>query len=176
MSWRDDDHETDEPRHGTGGAEGEAAAAAERDDLEDRLSALEASVASTRRRQQQLVAALERVDGAGAVRASRGDGSSDDDAPPLLTDLPAGYAGDALVMEWLAALVADVGPAGALRAVDYYEDVGWISEDVRDGLVEVLAGTELDVDVDPARPTEPDAIDHAESYQYVRTLAQLADR
>lgn len=90
-----------------------------------------------------------------------------------MTELPAGYAGDAIVMEWLSGLVADVGPAGALHAVEYYEDVRWISEGVRDRLLDVLAATELDFDVDPNRPVEPDAVNHAESYQYVETLAAL---
>lgn len=114
---------------------------------------------------------------AGAVEASaRASGGTPSDAVVPLTDLPRGYAGDALVMEWLAMLVENTGPAGALHAIDYYERVGWIGNGVRDHLLDVLAGTDLDVQIDPSRPVEPTASEHAESYRYIELLDELGDR
>jgi len=94
---------------------------------------------------------------------------------PLLSSVPEGYAGDVLVMEWLAMLMDESGPAGALRAVEYYEDVGWISGETRDHLVNVIGGPALDVFVDPTRPREPTAEEHVESHGYLRVISQLRE-
>jgi len=94
---------------------------------------------------------------------------------PLLSSVPDGYAGDVLVMEWLAMLMDESGPAGALRAVEYYEDVGWISADARDRLVDVIGGPALDVFVDPKQPREPTAEEHADSHGYLRVISQLRE-
>lgn len=102
-----------------------------------------------------------------------GDHPSSTDA--LLSALPEGYAGEMLIMEWLAALMERSGPAGALRAVDHYEDLGWIDHDIRERLVDTLGGPGLDAHVDPNRPSEPTASDHEASHVYVRTLDRLHD-
>ena len=94
---------------------------------------------------------------------------------PLLSSVPEGYAGDVLVMEWLAMLMNESGPAGALRAVEYYDDVGWISSEVRDHLVNVIGGPALDVFVDPTRPREPTADEHVESQNYLRVIGHLRE-
>jgi len=91
----------------------------------------------------------------------------------ILPSLPDGYAAELVAMEWLGMLVRVAGPAGALRALTSYERLGWLGSDARADLVELLGGPGLDVDVDPTRPVEPTAEDHAESYTYVRMLAQL---
>jgi len=92
---------------------------------------------------------------------------------PILASVPDGYAGDALAMEWLAGLMEQSGPAGALRAVEHYESSGWISTEVRDHLVDLVAGPDLDVFVDPMQPREPTAAEHVESGAYLRALAAL---
>jgi hypothetical protein len=97
------------------------------------------------------------------------------DRAPLLATVPDGYAGDVLAMEWLASLMADSGPAGALRAIRHYEDAGWISPAVADHLVDVVGGPSLDVFVDPTRPGEPTAQDHTESHAYLQVLDRLND-
>jgi archaellum component FlaD/FlaE len=94
---------------------------------------------------------------------------------PLLEAVPDGYAGEMLVMEWLAMLMDQSGPAGALRAVEHYEDVGWVSADTRDRLVDVIGGPALDVFVDPRAPRELSAQEHADSYGYLRVIKQLRD-
>lgn len=94
---------------------------------------------------------------------------------PLLEAVPDGYAGEMLVMEWLAMLMDQSGPAGALRAVEHYEDVGWISADTRDRLVDVIGGPALDVFVDPRAPRELSAQEHADSYGYLQVIQQLRE-
>ncbi|MFC7177020.1 FlaD/FlaE family flagellar protein [Halosegnis marinus] len=94
---------------------------------------------------------------------------------PMLTAVPEGYAGDVLVMEWLAALMERSGPAGALRAVDHYEQTGWISASVKERLVSVIGGPSLDVFVDPMQPREPTAHEHTTSHRYLTVLGELDD-
>ena len=59
---------------------------------------------------------------------------------PYLRELPNTYAGELLVFEWLSYLLANAGFRGANEAIDYYVDVGWITEDVGDGFEDYLIG------------------------------------
>lgn len=102
------------------------------------------------------------------------------DAPDAVTsvqlaEFPSGYAADLLAMEWLANMVETSGPAGALKALSFYEELGWVSSDVADTLELYLSGPNLDDDVDPNSPVELTASDHAESYRYVLRLRALDD-
>lgn len=90
-----------------------------------------------------------------------------------LERLPEGYAADLLAMEWLASLVETSGPAGALKALAFYEELGWTSPEAADELESYLSVPTLDDDVDPNCPVELTASDHAESYQYVLRLQAL---
>jgi archaellum component FlaD/FlaE len=94
---------------------------------------------------------------------------------PVLASIPEGYAGDILIMEWLSGLVEQSGPAGALRAINHYENIGLISTEVKAYLVDVLGGPSLDVFVDPNQPHEPTAEDHAVSNGYLRVLDRIDD-
>lgn len=109
----------------------------------------------------------------GTDGAERGEPVSVDGA--ILESVPDGYAGDVLLMEWLAALMDRAGPAGALRAVNHYETVGWVSPAVEDQLVDIIGGPGLDVFVDPTRPQEPTAEEHALSNEYLRVLEHLTE-
>lgn len=93
---------------------------------------------------------------------------------PELTKVEGGYAADLLVFEWLSDLVCTAGPASALKALQYYESVGWISPSVRRELEAVLSGPHLDAHVDPGDPSELSAGDHADSHGYVRRLGALS--
>lgn len=94
--------------------------------------------------------------------------SQPDAALPTLADT---YATDILVFEWLTDLVTSAGPAATLRAIAYYEEIGWISEEVKAHLENTLSGPDLDMTVDPSRsPDELNAEDHAESYEYIMKL------
>jgi len=104
---------------------------------------------------------------------ARDDGGPD--RRPLLETVPEGYAGDVLLMEWLSRLVERSGPAGALRAVEHYHDLGLVSTAVRDHVVEVLGGPSLDVFVDPMQPHEPTIEEHEVSTTYIKALGRLED-
>lgn len=107
----------------------------------------------------------------GHTGTGRGAGSAEaTDGAAYLTDLADDYAVDVLVLEWLAELVENTGPAAALKAVSYYEDVGWIGPSVSANLEEYLAGPGIDVHVDPSEPTELTVEDHATSYEYILKL------
>jgi archaellum component FlaD/FlaE len=68
------------------------------------------------------------------------------------------------------------GSCGALRAIEHYEDIGWISSGLRDRLVDIIGGPSLDTSVDPTQfPQEPTAETHAMSHDYLRVLANLQD-
>jgi len=97
------------------------------------------------------------------------------DAAVTLETVPEGYAADVLLLEWLSTLTAVGGPAGALQAIDHYEEVGWISTTVRRHLIDLLGGPSLDVFVDPTQPDEPTARQHAQSYEYLQALQVLQD-
>jgi archaellum component FlaD/FlaE len=116
--------------------------------------------------------------GTEAPRTTNGDsatgrgagGEEPTDGAPYLDDLADDYAADVLVLEWLAELVETTGPAAALKAISYYEDVGWIGPSVAADLEEYLAGPGIDVHVDPSEPTELTVEDHATSYEYILKL------
>lgn len=57
---------------------------------------------------------------------------------PYLSSLPSGYTTDLVVMEWLDHLRSSTSTSGALRALRYYEDVGWIAPAVTRDLEDVL--------------------------------------
>ena len=81
------------------------------------------------------------------------------------------YATEIIVFEWLTSLVSTAGPAATLRAIAYYEEIGWISPRVKAYLESVISGPDLDMNVDPSRdPNELTAEDHAESYEYIMKL------
>ncbi|NHN41647.1 flagella accessory C family protein [Halorubellus sp. JP-L1] len=105
------------------------------------------------------------------------DGSDDADrtaageSTVALVGLADTYATEIIVFEWVTSLVSTAGPAATLRAIAYYEEIGWIGSDVKTYLEDVLSGPDLDVNVDPSRdPNELTAEDHAESYEYIMKL------
>ncbi len=111
-------------------------------------------------------------------RTSTADGARPEpsaDSAVTLETVPEGYAAEVLLLEWLSTLTAVGGPAGALQAIDHYEEVGWISPAVRRHLIDLLGGPSLDVFVDPTQPDEPTARQHAQSYNYLRVLDGLQD-
>lgn len=93
------------------------------------------------------------------------------DSTVTLSALADTYATEIIVFEWLTGLVATAGPAATLRAIAYYEEIGWIDREVKQYLEDVLSGPDLDMNVDPSRdPNELTAEDHAESYEYIMKL------
>ncbi len=92
-----------------------------------------------------------------------------DAAKPYLDGLPDHYAGEHLVFEWLEFLLLHAGYQGAAEALDYYESVGWITEDVESALNDYLLG----IDERAAEGTDLDIDDHLLSLVYVAKLASM---
>jgi len=118
------------------------------------------------------------ADGAGqavSVEATSGanPATNESEHDAMVSTLPGGYAGDVLMMEWLAKLMEQSGPAGTLRAVEHYQTLNWVSPSVRDRALDCLGGPSLDVFVDPTQPCEPTGDDHALSQQYLTVLSEL---
>ncbi|MEF8782495.1 MAG: FlaD/FlaE family flagellar protein, partial [Haloarculaceae archaeon] len=59
---------------------------------------------------------------------------------PYLATLPEGFATELIVVEWLEFLVEEAGVRGTAQAIDYYETIDWIDEEVGDDLQEYLSG------------------------------------
>jgi archaellum component FlaD/FlaE len=102
------------------------------------------------------------------------DHSSPTESTVALDALAETYATEIIVFEWMTTLVSTAGPAATLRAIAYYEEIGWISSRVKTYLEDVLSGPDLDMNVDPSRdPSELTAEDHAESYEYIMKLVAV---
>ncbi len=89
---------------------------------------------------------------------------------PYLSTLPETYAAEFVVFEWLEFLLMHSGYQGASDALDYYEAVDWITEDVESTLADYLRGIDQggtndanDLDVD----------DHMLSLVYVAKLRSM---
>lgn len=98
-------------------------------------------------------------------------------AQPYLDSIPSGYAIEAQVIEWLGWLVDESDAETAVEAVLYYEDIDWITADVRSDLLAYLDGI-VDVEVVgdvEGRPEAFDLEDHLESLTYVYRLAAASE-
>ena len=83
---------------------------------------------------------------------------------PYLATLPEGYAVDLIVVEWLEFLVEEAGVRETARAIDYYESIDWVDEQVADDLQEYLRGFE-------SSTTGTLTIDHhTQSLKYISQL------
>lgn len=123
------------------------------------------------------VQATESVDEPDDVEDTEPDETTDaasEDGSATLARLSSTYASDLVVFEWLTELVRTGGPAATLRAISYYHEIGWISEDVKSHLESVLSGPDLDMHVEPeSTPDELTAEDHADSYTYIMKLQEI---
>ena len=73
------------------------------------------------------------------------DDSTDDaqtDGKPYLATLPGGFASDLIVIEWLEFMVEEAGVRETAGAIQYYETIDWISEEVAHDLQSYLRGFE----------------------------------
>lgn len=70
---------------------------------------------------------------------SSGGGDSRDGKPYLET-LPSGYGVELLVIEWLTYLRSQSSTSEALRAIKYYETIGWIGDPAANSLQRYLSG------------------------------------
>jgi flagellar protein FlaE len=98
------------------------------------------------------------------------EAGAEDATKPYLHGLPEHYAGEHLVFEWLEFLLLHAGYQGATEALDYYEDVGWITEDVEADLNDYLLGLDDGAANDD---NDLDVDDHLLSLVYVAKLASM---
>jgi archaellum component FlaD/FlaE len=82
------------------------------------------------------------------------------------------YATDVLVMEWLTMLIRIAGAPGALKALDYYENIDWINEPVKRQVENVLSGVDAPDEAEPRPPGDLTTEEHNRSFAFVMKLAQ----
>jgi archaellum component FlaD/FlaE len=75
-------------------------------------------------------------------------------------------------MEWLEFLVGEFGPEDAVRSIEYYGDIGWISESVEDELLAFVSGF-ADVDSVDTEETGPASLEIDDHIQSLTFLSQL---
>jgi flagellar protein FlaE len=90
---------------------------------------------------------------------------------PYLHQLPEHYAGENLVFEWLEFLLLHAGYQGAIEALDYYESVGWITDEAESELNEYLLGMD---DQGANEANDLDVDDHHLSLVYIAKLESMA--
>ncbi|WP_259534371.1 FlaD/FlaE family flagellar protein [Halalkaliarchaeum sp. AArc-CO] len=91
---------------------------------------------------------------------------------PYLTSLPGDYVGDLVVMEWLEFLVSNADVTDAVRAVNYYERIEWITPEVAEGLREFLSGFGR-VDLNLVDQPGTDVLTREHHTQSLRYIMQL---
>ncbi|QZP36541.1 FlaD/FlaE family flagellar protein [Halobaculum magnesiiphilum] len=111
----------------------------------------------------------EGVDENGGFEFVEEDDLSDEPDKPYLTSLPGDYVGDLMVMEWLEFLVEESTTTDAVRAVNYYERVEWIDEEVADQLKGFLSGFG---DIDRNLMDRP-GTDHLDLDHHTRSLKYI---
>jgi archaellum component FlaD/FlaE len=87
------------------------------------------------------------------------------------------------VIEWMEYLATTFGTSGALNALEYYERIGWISPQAREGLLDYLRGLGMD-ELHNKKYDEPGTLEgplaslsgtpfgaHARSLEYVAAIA-----
>ena len=85
---------------------------------------------------------------------------------PYLSALPQTYVAEYVVFEWLEFLLMHSGFRGASEALDYYESIDWVTEDVQSRLEDYLRG----IDESSAGDSSLDVDDHLLSLLYVAKL------
>jgi flagellar protein FlaE len=96
--------------------------------------------------------------------------AGNDTSKPYLDSLPEHYAGENLIFEWLEFLLLHAGYQGALEALDYYESVGWITEECESTLNEYMLGLGEQPSSDGS---DLDMDDHLLSLVYIAKLASM---
>jgi flagellar protein FlaE len=95
---------------------------------------------------------------------------SDGFEKPYLRGLPTTYAAEYVVFEWLEFLLMHSGYQGATDALDYYESIDWITEDVEAALADYLRGID---DETANEGNELTVDDHLLSLVYVAKLQAM---
>ncbi|MXR52711.1 hypothetical protein GRX03_13985 [Halovenus sp. WSH3] len=88
---------------------------------------------------------------------------------PYVDSLPEGFSTEVMTVEWLEYLVEEVGIHGTLRALDYYETIGWLTEDAVAELDEYLDAFE------EASQEDLSVEHHLRSLDYVEELKHASE-
>jgi flagellar protein FlaE len=94
---------------------------------------------------------------------------------PYLERLPDRYGAEVVVFEWLDFLINKAGFENTGNALEYYAEVGWMTETVREDLREYMRGFSEVESFDPDRPgpADLDVDDHVLSLVYIARLASV---
>lgn len=109
------------------------------------------------------------ADGAGAAAAGVPPRAGDE---PYLQSLAQTFATEVLMMEWLSMLIDVAGPGGAMKALDFYERIDWISPEIKRRLETMLSGAHDVGDVPSRPPSDLTAEEHNRSFAHIMRLAQ----
>jgi archaellum component FlaD/FlaE len=85
-----------------------------------------------------------------------------------LTTVPQSYVAETTMLKWASYLVSNAGTRGAMRAVDRYRDMGWLSASVADELEGYVLGAADETTGESSRLTVED---HTTSLAYLARLA-----
>lgn len=97
------------------------------------------------------------------------EAGEEDLAKPYLKSLPESYAAEIVVFEWLEFMLEDFGYQGANEALQYYESVGWITEDIQGTLNDYLVG----IEEPEGHVNDGDVDSHKLSLVYVARLVSM---
>lgn len=98
------------------------------------------------------------------------EAGEDDLEKPYLKSLPESYAAEIVIFEWLEFLLEDFGYQGANEALQYYESVGWITDDIQTALNDYLVGID---EPEPNTVQDGDIDSHKLSLVYVARLVSM---
>ena len=95
---------------------------------------------------------------------------------PYLATLPDRYTAETMVFEWLDLLINKAGFKNTGKALSFYVEVGWITDDVKDQLRAYMHGfSQVDAfDPDDPGPLELGIEDHVLSLVYIARLAGMS--
>ncbi|QSG09402.1 Archaellum protein D/E [Halapricum desulfuricans] len=96
--------------------------------------------------------------------------AGDDPSKPYLSTLPEVQAAEFLLFEWLEFLLLHGGFRGAREALDYYESIDWITDEVESELDDYLMGIE---ETGAGDGSQLDVDDHLLSLVYIAKLAAM---
>ncbi|PSQ21726.1 flagella E [Halobacteriales archaeon QS_9_67_15] len=100
----------------------------------------------------------------------RDDPRSENLEKPYLRGVPDTYAAEFVVFEWLEFLLMHAGYQGAAEALQYYESIDWITEDVAGQLNDYLLGIDEN---GSSEGSDLDVDDHMLSLVYVAKLTGM---
>ena len=79
-----------------------------------------------------------------------------------------------VILEWLSFLLKEFDSRNTVRAINYYERIGWIGSDMREHLITVLMGL-TDSEYlyrDEFGATDLHMSDHMKSLEYIEELSE----